>query len=138
MNDLTSIQAALNNCINQLANKQKEKQGYFNMAAEIGEVYERLVDDKKIIKVYRDSVKTFLNENYGTFNGNLHSEVYKVQLKSLINEYNVVINNIDINMDRLNTLRAQYENKAYSCDGVIGYLESSINTLTHTIQNWVN
>ena len=53
-------------------------------------------------------------------------------------DYDLVISNIDTNMDRLNTARAQYENKAYKCNGPIGYLQSSVNSLVHTIENWVN
>lgn len=67
-----------------------------------------------------------------------HSETYKVQLEALIDDYDLVISNIDTNMDRLNTARAQYENKAYKCNGPIGYLQSSVNSLVHTIENWVN
>ena len=58
--------------------------------------------------------------------------------KELIDDYDLVISNIDTNMDRLNTARAQYENKAYKCNGPIGYLQSSVNSLVHTIENWVN
>ena len=55
-----------------------------------------------------------------------------------VSKANLVISNIDTNMDRLNTTRAQYENKAFKCNGPIGYLQSSVNSLVHTIENWVN
>lgn len=75
---------------------------------------------------------------YQELKGNLYSETYKAQLEALIDDYDLVISNIDTNMDRLNTARAQYENKAYKCNGPIGYLQSSVNSLVHTIENWVN
>ena len=131
MADLDSVRASLRSYRNQLAAKKAEKQGYLNTAADIGAIYDRMAEDKELIKGYRSSVKTFLKEKFDTFKGNLYSE-------ALIDDYDLVISNIDTNMDRLNTARAQYENKAYKCNGPIGYLQSSVNSLVHTIENWVN
>ena len=138
MADLDSVRASLRSYRNQLAAKKAEKQGYLNTAADIGAIYDRMAEDKELIKGYRSSVKTFLKEKFDTFKGNLYSETYRVQLEALIDDYDLVISNIDTNMDRLNTARAQYENKAYKCNGPIGYLQSSVNSLVHTIENWVN
>ena len=91
-----------------------------------------------MLKSYRSSIRTFLKEKFDTFKGNLYSETYKTQLEVLLEDYDLVIDNIDTNMDRLNMARAQYENKAYGCNGPIGYLQSSINSLVHTIENWMN
>lgn len=138
MADLESIKASLRNYRNQLAEKQAEKQKYLNIADDIGAVYERMADAKALIQSYRKSVKTFRLEPFDTFKGNLYSESYKVQLDALIDDYDLVISNIDTNMDRLNTERTQYENKAYMCNGFIGNLQASINSLVNTIENWVN
>lgn len=138
MADLDSVKSSLKSFRNQLAAKRAEKQGYLNTAADIGAIYDRMAEDKELIKSYRSSVKTFRKEKFDTFRGNLFSETYKVQLKELIYDYETVISNIDANMDRLNTVRAQYENRAYKCNGPIGYLQSSVNSLVHTIENWVN
>ena len=97
-----------------------------------------MAEDKELIKGYRSSLKTFLREKFDTFKGNLYTESYKAQMEALISDYDVVIGNIDTNMDRLNTARAQYENKAYKCNGPIGYLQSMVNSLAHTVQNWFN
>ena len=129
MADLDSVKASLRSVRNQLAAKKAEKQGYLNTAADIGAIYDRMAEDKELIKSYRSSVRTFLKEKFDT---------YKAQLEALIDDYDLVISNIDTNMDRLNTARAQYENKAYKCNGPIGYLQSSVNSLVHTIENWVN
>lgn len=138
MEDLESLKASLRKLQQQLANKKAEKQKYLNTASDIKAVYDRMAEDKKTIKGYRDSVKTFGKETYTTFKGNLYSEAYKTKVEALVENYNTVISNLDTNMDRLNTVRAQYENKAYQCNGPIGYLQSAVNSLMHTIQNWVN
>ena len=138
MADLDSVKASLRIFQKQLAAKKAEKQGYLNTAADIGAIYDRMAEDKELIKSYRSSIKTFSKEKFDAFKGNLYSETYKAQLDALIDDYDLVIRNIDTNMDRLNTARAQYENKAYKCNGPIGYLQSSVNSLIHTIENWVN
>lgn len=138
MSDLDSVKASLRSFRKQLAEKKDEKQRYLNTAADIGAVYRRMAEDKELIKGYRSSVKTFLREKIDTFSGCLYSETYKVKLEALIDDYDLVISNIDTNMDRLNNARAQFENKAYKCNGTIGYLQSSVNSLVHTIENWVN
>ena len=108
------------------------------MAEEIEAVYKRLKEDKELMCGYRDSVESFSNETFDRFAGNLYSTSYKNHVDQLVGSYNQLIRNIDDNMDRLNTLRAQYENKAYQCDGIIGSLRSMINTLVHKIENWTN
>lgn len=138
MNDIDSLKSSLHSFKNQLADKQREKQGYLNTAADIGVIYDRMAEDKELIKNYRNSVNTFYKEKFDTFKGNLYSETYRAQLEALIDDYDHLISNIDTNMDRLNTAKAQYENKAYKCNGAIGYLQSSVNSLVHTIENWVN
>lgn len=138
MADIDSIKASLRSVRSQLAAKRDEKQGYLNTAADIGAIYDRMAEDKELIKGYQSGVKTFSREKFDKFKGNLYSEKYEAQLESLVDDYDIVISNIDTNMDRLNTARAQYENKAYKCNGPIGYLQSSANSLVHTIENWVN
>lgn len=138
MNDIDSLKSSLQRFKNQLLAKKREKQGYLNTAAEIGTIYDKMAEDKELLKSYRSSIRTFLKEKFDTFKGNLYSETYKTQLEVLLEDYDLVIDNIDTNMDRLNMARAQYENKAYGCNGPIGYLQSSINSLVHTIENWMN
>lgn len=138
MDNLDSLKSSLQNFRNRLASKQAEKQGYLNTAASIDAIYAQMAEDKKTIKGYRDSVKEFMNEQFDNFKGHLHSEVYKAQMEKLIADYDTVIANLDTNMDRLNNAKADYENKAYNCNGPIGSLQSSINSLVHTIQNWIN
>ena len=69
MADLDSVKASLRSFRNQLATKKAEKQGYLNTAADVGAIYDRMADDKELIKSYRSSVKTFLKEKFDTFKG---------------------------------------------------------------------
>lgn len=138
MDDLFSLKDLLRNYRNQLAEKKAEKQKYLDIASDIETVYNRMMEDKSAVKGYRDNVKTFAKEKYDTFKGKLYRDKYIVQMEALIADYNTVISNLDENMDQLNTVKAQYENKAYQCNGAIGYLQSSVNSLVHRIENWVN
>ncbi len=138
METLEDFKNAFDSYKRQLAAKLAERRKYMNIANEIGAVYDRMADDKKAMKEYRNGLKSFANEPYDTFRGKLYLESYKVSTKALAKDYDVVIGNIDTNMDRLNLARCKYENMAYECDGVIGWLETQINTVSHTIQNWIN
>lgn len=121
-----------------MASKKAEKQVFLNIASDIGVIYDRLAEDKELINSYRSSVKAFRKEDFDTFKGKLYLEKYKAQLEALIEDYDLVISNIDTNMDLLNTARIQYENNAYKCNGSIGELQSSVNYLINKIENWVN
>lgn len=138
MDTIDSLRADLRYYRNLLQNKQNEKQGYLDVANEIAAVYQRLADDKKTIKGYRDSVKTFVKEKYDSFTGHQFSKEYKPEAQTIVDSYNTLIKNIDSNMDKLNLLRASYENKANMCNGLIGYFQSMVNTLEHSIQNLFN
>ena len=129
--DLDSLRA-------QLSAKEAEKQGYLDTAANIKAVYDRMKEDKDVIKGYKDSLKTFIEENYESFKGDLHVNTYQAQGNVLIDSYKQVISDIDTNLDRLNTARCEYENKAYRCDPIIGELRAMINTIVTSIQNQFN
>lgn len=136
--DLDAIKASLAEYRRQLAAKQAEKEGYFNKAKEIEAVYDRLKNDKDLIESYRKSVKTFKKEDYDTFKGYQFSESYMTKMDALIDDYDLVIKNIDTNLDRLNNEITRYENLGYQCNGIIGSLQSAANSLVNKIQNWVN
>lgn len=138
MDELESLRASLRSLKQQLANKRAEKQRYLGIASDIDAIYDRMAQDKRTVKGYRDSLNTFYKEKFVQFKGKLYSSSYKTQVKSILDSYDTVIGNLDTNMDRLNTLKASYENKAYQCNGPIGYLQSSVNSVAHTIENWFN
>lgn len=138
MGELDSLKESLRQLEQQLAAKKAERQRYFDIAEEIETIYNRMAEDKDALKNYRSNVKTFGKEDITTFKGKLYTESYKQKIQELLDDYDTVIDNLDSNMDQLNTLRADYENKGYQCNGPIGYLQSSVNSLIHTIQNWIN
>lgn len=138
MSELDNMKSSLVGKKAELQTQTAERERCMGMAEEIEAVYKRLKEDKELMSGYRDSVKSFSNETFDRFVGNLYSSSYKNHMDQLVSSYNQLIRNIDDNMDRLNTLRAQYENKAYQCDGIIGSLRSVINTLVHKIENWTN
>lgn len=138
MSALDDLRAYLNELRAELQMKQQEKARYMATANSIDVVYRRMATDKKTIKSYRDSLDNFYKERYDRFSGNLYKETYLASISQLISDYDTVISRLDTNMDRLNTAKAQWENQAYQCDGIIGYLRSGINSVIHQIENWVN
>ncbi|MGM9972535.1 MAG: hypothetical protein ACI33K_00635 [Clostridiaceae bacterium] len=138
MATLDDLKSSLIEIRSQLRDKQKERERYLAIASDIDAIYQRLAEDKKIIKGYRDSVKDFSREAYDDFKGNLYKNSYKNSVSEIVDNYNKVISNIDANMDALNMQIASYENKASRCFGLIGSFESAVNSLVHRIENWVN
>ncbi|WP_040214957.1 DUF5082 family protein [Clostridium polynesiense] len=138
MATLDDLKSSLAEIKSQLKDKEKERKRYLAIASDIDAVYERLAEDKKIMKGYRDSVKDFSKESYDDFKGNLYKNSYQNSVSDLVENYNEVISNIDANMDALNLEKANYENKASRCYGLIGSFESAVNSLVHRIENWVN
>lgn len=135
LNDLENSLDALKRDLNRRLN---EKQNYLNTASKIGVIYGRLKNDKDTVSDYRKSLKSFAREDYDSFKGNLYKNEYRAQAMELVATYDRLISLLDDNLDKLNSERAKYENLAYQCDGLIGYLRSAINSVAHQIENWVN
>ena len=138
MDELDSLKSSLDRKRNELKQRQREKKSYLSKAEEIDTLYDSLCDDKESLIRHRNSVRDFARENYKTFSGNLHKNTYYAQMECMLNNYKTVINRLDENIDRLNTQKAYYENQAYECNGIIGHLQSAINSLVHEIENWTN
>lgn len=107
-------------------------------ASKVDELYQRLLGDKRIIQGYYNSFKTFSNDKYDLFKGDLNKNIYKANLNTIKQEYKNVISNIDTNLDNLNLKKASSQNQAYQYDGIIGALEKAVNNISTAIQNWVN
>lgn len=130
-NSLSDIARSINETLNR-------RQGYMNKAAEIRAVYDRLAADKRTIKEYRKSVKTYSSKSFDEFKGNNKTYVYKPEMTNLLDAYDIVIRNIDHNLDALNDEILRQNNLASDCLGPLGYLESAYNTVKTKIENWVN
>lgn len=138
MSELDYLRNSWNSLCNQLSAKRRQRQQYMQTAAEIGRIYDRMKQDKDIVKVYKSSVESLYKTRYGGFKGFQFDNVYKAELRNLLAEYKAVINAMDANLDNLNNVRRQYENKGYQCDSIIGSLQSAANSVYRQIQNWVN
>lgn len=122
---------------NKLKALRNEVSGYQQKIHEIEKIYQRLSNDKKTAKTYRDEIKDLRKHDFSKFDGDLHKQ-YKEKMSELRDAYDKVIDNIDTNMDRLNREKARYENKIYNLAGPIGNLVSGINSLKHEAENMFN
>lgn len=138
MDVLEYLKSSLERYGRDLVRKQAEKQRHLRKASKISEIYDLMAENKALIKRYRDSVSTFRYEQLDNFKGMRYATTYRKKMQELVQAYDTIIKNIDINLDRLNDARKQCENDGFKCDGPIGYLESAINSARRNIQNWVN
>lgn len=121
--------------VNQL---QDERSAYMAKAQKIGRIYDRLAENKQVVREKRDALSRFKREEYAWFTGKLYQDAYQPSVEGAVQSYEELIQRIDQNLDMLNDERRRYENKAYECDGMIGVLERGINYLGRSIQNLIN
>ncbi len=135
---LDGLYRRLNDLANSINNAWNERQRYMDKAAEVQKVYDRLKKDKDTIVEYKKSVKTFSQETYDDFQGNVFESVYQLEAKSVVTTYDRVISRIDTNLDALNEEVLRYKQKAADSLGPIGSLESAYYYVSTKIQNWRN
>lgn len=135
---LEELRTSLNDLDNKINETLNERQGYLDVADEIRIVYDRLKEDKDIMKTYRKEVSSFCDKEYGTFQGNNYKNIYRPKVEELVDSYDIVIEQIDTNLDELNRAILSYENKASDCFGIFGTLEKAYNTVKTKIENWTN
>ena len=138
MAELSTLKSDLKDKKSELRAMQSKKTRCLNMASDIDSVYDRMRQDKSVMQDYYEEIKRFYKEKFDKFDGDVYDSRYKIYIEQLVADYKKTIKNIDINMDRLNTEKARYENEAYRCNGLIGYLQSAINSIAHQIENWTN
>ncbi|MDR2711930.1 MAG: hypothetical protein LBB91_02315 [Clostridiales bacterium] len=130
---LSSLETALGNKRLQLQQKQAEKQGYLDTAAEIERIYQRMSEDKRIMKEHKSNIRTFSEAEYLDFKGDLFQNKYEPKLFELLSSYDEVIYNLSYNMEELSMKIAAFNNMAYNCDAAIGLLNSAINSLIQQV-----
>lgn len=135
---LEELKSSLEDLDNKIVETLNERQSYLNVADDIRIVYNRLKEDKDTMRTYRKNVNLFCDKEYGTFKGNNYKTIYRPQLEALTDSYDIVIEQIDINLDELNKAILSYENKASDCFGIFGTLEKAYNTVKTKIENWIN
>lgn len=138
MAELSTLKSDLKDKKSELRAMQSKKTRCLNMASDIDSVYDRMRQDKSVMQDYYEEIKRFYKEKFDKFDGDVYDSRYKIYIEQLVADYKKTVKNIDINMDRLNTEKARYENEAYRCNGLIGYLQSAINSIAHQIENWTN
>ncbi|MBP1043048.1 DUF5082 family protein [Vagococcus sp. BWB3-3] len=113
---------------------------YQKKVDDIAEIYEAMKEKKKLMTEQKKSVKTFVSENHVYWKGNLLTDDYQKPVKSgLVNSgYTTIITDIDNNLDELRNKKTEYENKILSSKGIMGSIESSINSLGNSIAKLLN
>lgn len=66
---LEDLQKSLQKIVDSIRAKKNEQQIYLNKANEVQEVYNRLLQDKRTMKEYRNEIKTFYGTSYTDFVG---------------------------------------------------------------------
>ena len=117
---------------------QSERSQYMATAQRIGEIYDRLAQNKATVREKRDALNSFKDDEYAWFVGSQYDEAYRGSVQTVVGSYDTLIKLLDTNLDMLTNERRRYENKAYECDGLIGVLERGINYLGRSIQNLIN
>ncbi len=135
---LSWLKTKLNSLSTQISTKKAERQGYLNVASDIGKVYGRVRTDKMRMEGYRYDIKTMYKEKYELFKGDRYLHTYKPEMSALLDEYDALIKRMDSNLDALNNAMLEYDNKASACLGPLGVLEKTYNSVHTRIQNWTN
>ncbi|MBU3099294.1 MULTISPECIES: hypothetical protein [Clostridium] len=103
-------------------------------------LYKKMKEKKEDMESLQKSLSTFANETYECWLGNVFNTRYEknVTEELLVNGYGKMLTIIDDNLDEINNKRTHYENLIYESKGIIGNVESCINSVTTHIENWVN
>ena len=137
---LEGLQNSLYSKQSEISAERANLSNYQAKIAEIDAIYQTLKGQKKSMKELKKDVKSFGEQSYPYWQGNVFKTKYQEKLDSQIIEggYEVVIGEIDTNLDALNTAKTEYENKVLASQGLIGVLAAGINSLINAIENFVN
>lgn len=137
---LAGLQNSLSSKQSEISAERANLSSYQAKIAEIDAIYQMLKGQKTSMKDLKKDVKTFGEQKYSYWEGNVFKTKYKEKLESQVIEggYEVVISEIDTNLDALNTAKTEYENKVFASQGIIGVLAAGINSLLNAIENFVN
>ena len=106
----------------------------------LNSLYERMKKKKEEMKSLQKSLKSFVDEAYDYWQGNVYIYRYEnnVRKELLENDYGKMLTIIDDNLDAINNQRTVYENLIYESKGMIGSFQACINSIATRIQNWTN
>lgn len=123
-----------------LAEEKAKLDEYRKKAEALDDLYKKMKEKKSDMKSLDKDLKSFSDESYPYWQGNVFRNRYEVKVKTdLIDDgYDKMIDIIDANLDEINNERTRYENLVYESNGIIGRIEESINSIITRIENWVN
>lgn len=113
---------------------------YEKKAKSLYDLYHRMKKMKEEMKDLKNLLKSFADEPYEYWQGNVFNTRYKNNVKEELiqNGYSKAIDIIDNNLDEINNKRTYYENLIYESEGIIGKFEACINSIETQIINWFN
>lgn len=135
---LDSLRSAYNQAV---ANRQaaiRRRDQYYAKANQIRSVYNAMKPLKSEAQTILSQYTQAGNMTYDTFCGTNHDSVYMTSVNAAISSLTALVNEIDANMDNLNSECTRYENLGLNENGLVGRLASSINSLWSQIQNATN
>ena len=131
-NQYNSKQSELNQCTWQLASLNDRIES-------VKSLKEKFIDLKSDLEDFKSKLREESRESHDYWKGQLLKEHNNLFKSSLINgSIATYIKNIDRNLDDLNTELMRLQNEAYSTEGLIGSLKSSLNWISTKIDNIFN
>ncbi len=131
-NSLSAKQQQVNKCTGQIAQYQQ-------IVDELQRIHHQLEGAKSDLKHQKTRLVSFGFARYQNWKGTHFEKKYKEFItRKMQRDYDAVIKQIDKNMAIVNKMKADYQNRIYRNEGLIGQLKAAINSLVTQIENWVD
>lgn len=123
-----------------LAAERRNIDNYQQKVDELDQLYEEMRTKKQEFQDQERAYRDIARHNYADWSGDVYKNRFREKMQGSLIEDAVkpTIRAIDDNLDELNNQKTQYQNRINNTRGVIGYLESGINSLTTQIENLFN
>jgi chromosome segregation ATPase len=137
---LESLKMDVESYKKKLSEEAYRMEGYQKKVDVLDSLYKKMKEKKEDMESLQKSLKSFANETYEYWLGNVFNNRYEKNVREelLINGYGKMMTMIDDNLDEINNKRTYYENLIYESKGIIGNVQSCINSVATHIENWVN
>ncbi|MGO5075685.1 hypothetical protein ACTQ4K_17470 [Clostridium sporogenes] len=137
---LESLKDEVNSYKKKLSEETYKLEMYQEKVDALYSLYERMKKKKEEMKYLKKSLKSFVDESYEYWQGNVFNNRYNnnVREELLKSDYGKMLTIIDNNLDAINNKRTYYENLIYGSKGIIGKFQACINSIETHIVNWLN
>lgn len=137
---LDSLKSKQNSYKKDLSEEKANLEMYQEKVDALDSLYDKMKDKKEEMESLKKSLKSFVNESYDHWKGNVFNDRYETHVRDelLENGYGKMMTIIDNNLDEINSEKRYYQNLIYQSKGIIGDLQSVLNSIAVKIQNWVN